>query len=94
MAKKQRQGQGRQAAGGGVFQQPVTADDLVKIHEILVASCGSKGIVPDIHSMESAEVVSMARTGYQELAADVDGELPPFDEAMGQVVKLYRSLSW
>jgi len=72
----------------------LTADDLVKIHEILVASCGSKGIVPDIHSMESAEVVSMARTGYQELAADVDGELPPFDEAMGQVVKLYRSLSW
>lgn len=70
------------------------AEELAKIHEILVVSCGSKGIVPDIHSMESEEVVSMARTGYQELAADVDGELPSFDEAMGRVVALYRSLSW
>lgn len=72
----------------------LVAEELAKIHEILVASCGSKGIVPDINSMESEEVASMARTGYQELAADVDGELPSFDEAMGRVVALYRSLSW
>ena len=70
------------------------AEKRAKIHEILVASCGSKGIAPDIHSMESEEVVSMARTGYQELAADVHGELPPFEEAMGGVVALYRSLPW
>jgi predicted nucleotidyltransferase component of viral defense system len=70
------------------------AEELAKIHEILMASCSSKGIVPDINSMESAEVISMARTGYQELAADVDGELPSFDEAMGRVVALYRDLSW
>lgn len=69
-------------------------EDLAKIHDILIASCDSKGIVPNFHSMESEEVVSMARTGYQELAADVDGELPSFDEAMGRVVALYRSLPW
>lgn len=70
------------------------AEELAKIHEILVASCGSKGIVPNIHSMESKEVVSMARTGYQELASDVNGELPSFDDAMGRVVALYRSMPW
>ncbi len=70
------------------------AEELAKIHEILVASCGSKGIVPNIHSMESKEVVSMARTGYQELATDVNGELPSFDDAMGRVVALYRSMPW
>lgn len=70
------------------------AEELAKIHEILVASCESKGLVPDIHSMDSEEVVSMARTGYQELAADVDGELPSFDEAIGRVIVLYRSLPW
>lgn len=72
----------------------LNAEELAKIHEILVASCKSKGIVPDINSMESEDVVSMARTGYQELAADVDDELPAFDEAMSKVVALYRSLSW
>lgn len=72
----------------------LVAEELNNIHTILVASCNSKGIVPDIHSMESEEVVSMARAGYQELAADVDGELPPFDEAMGRVIALYHSLPW
>lgn len=70
------------------------AEELARIHAILVASCASKGIAPHINSMESAEVASMARTGYQELAADVEGELPSFDEAMDRVVGLYRSLPW
>lgn len=72
----------------------LTAEELARIHEILMASCFSKGIVPDAESMESVEVVSMARAGYGELAADVEGELPPFDEAMERVVALYRALSW
>lgn len=71
-----------------------SAGDLAKIHEILIASCGSKGIVPDIDSIESDAVVSMARHGYQELAADIEGELPDFEEALSQVVALYRSLPW
>ena len=72
----------------------LVAEELAKIHEMLVFSCGSKGIVPDINSMESAAVVNMARTGYQKLEADIDGELPPFDLAMRRVVALYRSLPW
>ena len=72
----------------------LVAEELAKIHEMLVFSCGSKDIVPDINSMESAAVVNMARTGYQKLAADIDGELPPFDRAMHRVVALYRSLPW
>jgi predicted nucleotidyltransferase component of viral defense system len=68
--------------------------DLARIHEILVASCASKGIVPALNAMQAPEIVSMARAGYQELAADVEGELPPFDEAMGRVMALYRSLPW
>lgn len=70
------------------------AEELSKIHKIFLASCDSKGIVPDINSMESTEVLSMARIGYHELAAEVAGELPSFDEAIGRVVALYRSLPW
>jgi predicted nucleotidyltransferase component of viral defense system len=73
---------------------PLAAEDFAKIYAILLASCGSKGIVPDRHSMESEDVIAMARTGYQDLAADVDEELPPFDEAMAEVIALYRALSW
>lgn len=69
-------------------------EELARIHEILIASCGTKGVVPNIFSMESEQVVAMARTGYQELAADVDGVLPSFEEAMGRVMALYRALPW
>ncbi len=69
-------------------------NELAKVHQILLASCKSKGIVPDLHSMDSDAVVSMARQGYDELAADVVDELPTFNDAMGRVAALYRSLPW
>lgn len=72
----------------------LATEELAKIHEILVASCGSKGIVPNIDSMQTDEVFAMARAGYQDLASDVDGHLPAFDVAMSRVVALYRTLPW
>ena len=72
----------------------LTAAECAKVHEMLIASCRSKGFDPDITSMESDEVMAMARKGYQELTVDIDGELPPFEVAMGRVVALYRSLTW
>ncbi|WP_285412470.1 nucleotidyl transferase AbiEii/AbiGii toxin family protein [Variovorax sp. efr-133-TYG-130] len=72
----------------------LTTEELAKVHEILVASCGSKGIAPNIESMEADAVVAMARAGYQDLADDVDGDLPAFDDAMSRVLSLYRSLPW
>ena len=75
-------------------QAALSAEEPGKVHEFFVNSCALKGIVPSIDSMEAAEVVSMARQGYSERAADVEGELPLFDDAMGRVVALYRSLPW
>lgn len=72
----------------------LAAEDLAKVHEMLVASCASKGIVSDVESMEVDAVVTMARAGYQDLASDVEGELPSFEDAMNRVVSLYRSLPW
>lgn len=72
----------------------LAAEDLAKVHEMLVASCASKGIVSDVESMEVDAVVTMARAGYQDLASDVEGELPTFEDAMNRVVSLYRSLPW
>ncbi len=44
--------------------------------------------------MDDEAVVRMARAGYAELQADVDGDLPDFDDAMTRVRALYRSLPW
>lgn len=70
------------------------AAELAQIHEMLVNSCLSKGIEPAANSIEDATVVGMAREGYANLQADVDGDLPVFDDAMAQVRDFYRSLPW
>ncbi|WP_431113377.1 nucleotidyl transferase AbiEii/AbiGii toxin family protein [Variovorax paradoxus] len=74
--------------------EAISPAELTKIHSILSASCASKGIIPDAKAMEAAEVVNMARKGYEDLRSDVEGELPAFEDAMGRVLGLYRSLPW
>lgn len=74
-------------------EQPQEAD-LLTIHTMLVASCQSKGIDPTRDSMNDDAVVQMARDGYASLKDDVEGELPPFDVAMGRVQDFYRALPW
>lgn len=68
--------------------------ELAQIHEMLIKSCQSKGIEPTMDSMGDETVVEMAREGYVDLQADVDGDLPPFDDAMDRVKTFYRSLPW
>ncbi len=68
--------------------------DLRRIHGFLVSSCKSKGITPDSHSMDQEVIVAMAQKDYETLQAEVEGELPHFDEAMKTVQVFYRSLPW
>lgn len=71
-----------------------SAEEAAQIHVMLVESCRSKGIEPTSESMSEGAVVKMAREGYADLQADVDGALPAFDDAMARVEALYRSLPW
>ncbi len=70
------------------------AAELARVHEMLVRSCQSKGIEPAADSMDDETVSRMAREGYANLQADVDGELPPFGDAMARVQAFYHSLPW
>lgn len=70
------------------------AKGLARIHEMLVKSCQSKGIESTADSMDDEAVLRMAREGYANLQADVDGDLPPFEDAMARVKDFYRSLPW
>lgn len=71
-----------------------SSDELAQIHGMLVDSCRGKGIEPMLDSMDDPVVIDMARKGYVDLQADVDGELPAFDDAMASVAALYRALPW
>lgn len=73
---------------------PFPAVELAQIHEMLTMSCRSKGIEPTADSMNDETVVRMAREGYAELQADVDGDLPSFEDAMARVKAFYGSLPW
>ncbi|MBK6867123.1 MAG: nucleotidyl transferase AbiEii/AbiGii toxin family protein [Burkholderiales bacterium] len=73
---------------------PFPAAELALIHEMLVMSCRSKGIEPTVDSMDDEAVVKMAREGYADLQADVDGDLPSFEDAMIRVTAFYDSLPW
>lgn len=74
--------------------QAPSADELAHVHAMLVESCRSRGIEPTAGSMSNDVVVEMARKGYADLQADVDGALPDFDDAVDRVKALYRSLPW
>lgn len=72
----------------------IQQEDLSKIFEMLVGSCKSKGIEPNVDSLMDDTVQTMARVGYADLQADVASELPDFDVAMARVDAFYRSLPW
>lgn len=72
----------------------LSGQDLQSIHAILLQSCRSKQIEPTKDSMDDAQVILLARTGYESLVDDIEGDLPPFDDAMAAVQGLYRSLPW
>ncbi|MFA7666675.1 MAG: nucleotidyl transferase AbiEii/AbiGii toxin family protein [Burkholderiaceae bacterium] len=73
---------------------PFPAKELAEIRKMLVMSCRSKGIEPTADSMDDEPMVRMAREGYADLQADVDGDLPAFDDAMTRVKAFYSSLPW
>lgn len=68
--------------------------ELGPIHRMLVESCRSRNIEPVRGSMKDDDVVRMAEKGYADLQADVDEDLPSFDEAMHRVQLFYDSLPW
>lgn len=61
---------------------------------LLRASCRAKGIEPNFHSFADPQIRAMAAQGYEDLAPEVAGALPPFDEAYASVEAFYATLPW
>lgn len=72
----------------------ITEDEKRQLLHLFVSSCKERGITPAENSMAAAEVREMAREGYQDLAPEIEGELPPFDSTYMTVQTFYESLPW
>lgn len=73
---------------------PLSATEQQRLLELLVASCRERGIEPTRSSFANQEIRKMALEGYQDLAPEIEGELPPFDAAYATVQSFYEGLPW
>jgi predicted nucleotidyltransferase component of viral defense system len=66
--------------------------DILK--SLIMTSAQSKGIQAQADSMSDPKIREMAAKGYEELAAEIDGPLPTFEDTYQQVLEFYESLPW
>lgn len=72
----------------------ISAEEQYRLLELFVGSCRERGIEPTRESFGAPEVRAMALEGYQDLAPEIEGELPSFDDAYATVRAFYESLPW
>jgi predicted nucleotidyltransferase component of viral defense system len=72
----------------------ITAERRSKILTALKEKAAARGINPTIASMDNPEVARRAASEWESLEAELEGDLPPFDQAFATTQALYRSLPW
>jgi predicted nucleotidyltransferase component of viral defense system len=69
-----------------------------KMDILLTLISKSQGRLPSdavtISSLDNPETIAKSRQDYELLAVEIDGALPPFDLAYGNVNEFYKSLPW
>ena len=75
---------------------PLCGDSLTKARILarLVEKSRSRGLSVDPGAMSNPEIRRRSEARYHELASEIEGDLPPFEEIYDVVEAFYRSLSW
>lgn len=73
---------------------PLTEEEQVRLLGLLLYSCGEREIVPTAGSLENPVIREMAEKDYDQLAQEIDGQLPAFAEAYEFVQRFYAGLPW
>lgn len=75
---------------------PNMNDTFIKerILQRLTEKAAARNLSVSHESMSNPEILKRTRKEYHLLAAEIEGELPPFDVVYGAVESFYRSLSW
>jgi predicted nucleotidyltransferase component of viral defense system len=76
------------------FGTALTAEEQMSLLGLLATSCRERGIEPNKDSLANPVVKKMAGEGYEDLAPEVEGDLPPFEEAYSRVQNFYEGLPW
>jgi predicted nucleotidyltransferase component of viral defense system len=72
----------------------INKGEQIRLLQLFRASCRERRIEPTQNSLSSDEIKVMAKAGYEDLAPEIEGELPPFDETYAIVQEFYESLPW
>lgn len=75
---------------------PLCEDSLTKARILarLVEKSRSRGLSVDSGAMSNPEIRRRSEARYHELASEIEGDLPPFEEIYGVVEAFYCSLPW
>lgn len=65
-----------------------------KIHDSLLLKSNARGLDINSSSMNNPEIERRSKLEYNQLAGEVEGELPEFNLVFEYVVKFYSSLPW
>jgi predicted nucleotidyltransferase component of viral defense system len=60
----------------------------------LIVKSQARNINPTIAAMDDEELRARAERDYDTLASEIEGELPPFDDAYDIARRFYRALPW
>jgi hypothetical protein len=64
------------------------------IHKSLIIKAESRDLKVDKNTLNDEEIIRRSEAEYKNLAQEVEGELPPFDEVFHLVKEYYTSLPW
>src|SRR5690606_18777327 len=74
--------------------EEMTSHEKMCLMDLVIASCRAREIEPTNDSLASTEIKEWTRKGYADLAAEIEGELPDFDETYAVVQSFYEALPW
>lgn len=79
-----------------LLEQCEPLDDTEKsaILTSLIVKSQARNINPTIAAMDDPELRARAERDYDTLASEIEGELPPFDDAYDIARRFYRALPW
>ncbi len=76
------------------MEHPLNGDEQLHLVKLITDSCAARNITVDAQSLRNPQIRSMAEKGYETLRKDVDGQLPPFNEAYEVVQDFFEALPW
>jgi predicted nucleotidyltransferase component of viral defense system len=74
--------------------KPLDVAEQMQLLNLLIDSCKEREVDAKKDSFANPVVKAMSQHGYDDLAPEIEGDLPPFEEAFAIVQRFYEGLPW